>query len=292
VFFLRSGIAHVRKHEAMTGYAGSAGFTFPGIAGWPAGVWLLAGAASIALGIWADVGSLMIALFLVLASLYFHRSGRSTTTGNARRRRATSTGTSRCSARRSRCGGSSWRPVRRFGSRSPVRSSERHRFGGRRLDLLDDALLGPGARAPGGTGRGLGHRNPSLPPGLEIPAAVSLRQYVRERRGVGQREIARLLGPAMDHDGNEHGQHRGSEGEPDERARQGDRQLDESQSDDEGDHDRHHPAMGGTRTMGSQMSGVTSPGRGSQARNAAVAGESLRDLELHELLVRSQEDVV
>ena len=40
---------------------------------WPAGVWLLAGAASIALGIWADVGSLMIALFLVLAALYFHR---------------------------------------------------------------------------------------------------------------------------------------------------------------------------------------------------------------------------
>jgi hypothetical protein len=46
------------------------------------------------------------------------------------------------------------------------------------------------------------------------------------------------------------------------------------------------------KTFGSQMSGVTSPGRGSQARNAAVAGESLRDLELDELLVRSQEDVV
>ena len=73
VFFIRSGIAHVRKHEGMTGYARSAGFPFPGIGGWPAGVWLLAGAASIALGIWADVGSLMIALFLVLAALYFHR---------------------------------------------------------------------------------------------------------------------------------------------------------------------------------------------------------------------------
>lgn len=73
VFFIRSGIAHVRKHEGMKGYAGSAGFPFPGIGGWPAGVWLLAGAASIALGVWADVGSLMIALFLVLAALYFHR---------------------------------------------------------------------------------------------------------------------------------------------------------------------------------------------------------------------------
>jgi putative oxidoreductase len=56
VFFIRSGIAHVRKHEGMRDYARSAGFPFPGIGGWPAGVWLLAGAASIALGIWADVG--------------------------------------------------------------------------------------------------------------------------------------------------------------------------------------------------------------------------------------------
>ncbi len=72
-FFIRSGIAHVRKHEGMMGYARSAGFPFPGIGGWPAGVWLLAGAASIALGIWADLGSLMIALFLVLAALFFHR---------------------------------------------------------------------------------------------------------------------------------------------------------------------------------------------------------------------------
>ena len=73
MFFIRSGIAHVRKHEGMKGYAGSAGLPLPGVGGWPAGVWLLAGAASIALGIWADLGSLMIALFLVLAALYFHR---------------------------------------------------------------------------------------------------------------------------------------------------------------------------------------------------------------------------
>jgi putative oxidoreductase len=69
MFFIRSGIAHVRKHEGMMGYARAAGFPFPGIGGWPAGVWLLAGAVSLALGIWADVGSLMIALFLVLAAL-------------------------------------------------------------------------------------------------------------------------------------------------------------------------------------------------------------------------------
>jgi uncharacterized membrane protein YphA (DoxX/SURF4 family) len=68
VFFIRSGIAHVRKHEGMTGYARSAGFPFPGIGGWPVSdSWRAP--PSISLGIWADVGSLMIALFLVLAPL-------------------------------------------------------------------------------------------------------------------------------------------------------------------------------------------------------------------------------
>lgn len=51
VFFIRSGIAHVRKYEGTKGYARSAGLPLPGVGGWPAGVWLLAGAASIALGI-------------------------------------------------------------------------------------------------------------------------------------------------------------------------------------------------------------------------------------------------
>ena len=40
VFFIRSGIAHVRKHEGMMGYARSAGFPFAEIGGWPAfGSW-------------------------------------------------------------------------------------------------------------------------------------------------------------------------------------------------------------------------------------------------------------
>ena len=129
-FFIRSGIAHVRKHEGMKGYAGSAGFPLPEFGGWPAGVWLLAGAASIALGIWADLGSLMIALFLVPCTSI--GSGRSATTSSVRRRRAASTGTSRCSARRSRCGGSSWPAARPSGSPSRVRCSDHPPFRGRR----------------------------------------------------------------------------------------------------------------------------------------------------------------
>ena len=73
IFFVRSGIGHVRKQQAMGDYARSAAFPSPHLAGWPAGVWLLAASASIALGIWPDVGSLMVGVFVVLAGLYFHR---------------------------------------------------------------------------------------------------------------------------------------------------------------------------------------------------------------------------
>lgn len=73
VFFVRSGIAHVRKQQAMGDYARSSAFPAPYLAGWPAGVWLLAASLSIVLGIWPDLGSLMIAVFVVLAGLYFHR---------------------------------------------------------------------------------------------------------------------------------------------------------------------------------------------------------------------------
>ncbi len=73
VFFVRSGVGHVRRQQAMGDYARSAAFPAPFLAGWPAGVWLLAASLSIALGIWPDLGSLMIAVFVVLAGLYFHR---------------------------------------------------------------------------------------------------------------------------------------------------------------------------------------------------------------------------
>lgn len=73
VFFIRSGIGHVRRQQAMGDYARSAAFPAPYLAGWPAGVWLLAASLSIVLGIWPDLGSAMVAVFVVLAGLYFHR---------------------------------------------------------------------------------------------------------------------------------------------------------------------------------------------------------------------------
>ncbi len=66
-----AGVGHFRRSKMMEGYAKSAGFPIPAIAGWPVGVWLIAGAASIALGIWPDIGALMVAAFLIPAALFF-----------------------------------------------------------------------------------------------------------------------------------------------------------------------------------------------------------------------------
>jgi uncharacterized membrane protein YphA (DoxX/SURF4 family) len=68
-----SGVAHIRGSQGMEQYAKGSGFPVPAIAGWPAGVWLIASAISLALGIWPDIGALMIAAFLVIAAMYFHR---------------------------------------------------------------------------------------------------------------------------------------------------------------------------------------------------------------------------
>jgi putative oxidoreductase len=64
---------HVRKGNMMMDYARQTKFPFPEIAGWPTGLWLIVGGLSIMLGVWPDVGALMIIAFLVPAAAYFHR---------------------------------------------------------------------------------------------------------------------------------------------------------------------------------------------------------------------------
>lgn len=68
-----AGIGHLKRDRMMRGYAKQAGFPFPSIAGWVAGVWLIAGAVSLGVGIWPDLGSLMIAAFVIPATAFFHR---------------------------------------------------------------------------------------------------------------------------------------------------------------------------------------------------------------------------
>jgi putative oxidoreductase len=67
-----AGTGHIRRQEMMRGYAQSQGFPIPYLAGWPAGAWLIAASLSILLGIWPDVGALMIAAFVTPAAFFFH----------------------------------------------------------------------------------------------------------------------------------------------------------------------------------------------------------------------------
>ncbi|MGH2683807.1 MAG: DoxX family membrane protein [Actinomycetota bacterium] len=71
---LSSGIPfHVAKSSMAEGYSRQMGFPIPVIAGWPTGLWMMAGSLSVILGLWGDVGALMIAAFVVPAAAWFHR---------------------------------------------------------------------------------------------------------------------------------------------------------------------------------------------------------------------------
>jgi putative oxidoreductase len=72
-YFLYAGRAHLVDSVRYEGFARSSKFLVPGVAGWPSGLVLLAGSLSIALGIWPDIGTLLIAAFLAPAAWYFHR---------------------------------------------------------------------------------------------------------------------------------------------------------------------------------------------------------------------------
>ncbi|HXF56238.1 MAG TPA: DoxX family protein [Actinomycetota bacterium] len=64
---------HFARPAQAEGYARSVGFPLPQLAGWPAGLWLLGGVVSVALGIWPDLGCLMIAFWALPTVLWFHR---------------------------------------------------------------------------------------------------------------------------------------------------------------------------------------------------------------------------
>jgi putative oxidoreductase len=74
VFFgLVSGRAHIRMSSMFEGAARAGRFPVPAVAGWSAGAWLVVAALPAALGIWPDVGALMVAVWGVIAAAYFHR---------------------------------------------------------------------------------------------------------------------------------------------------------------------------------------------------------------------------
>lgn len=63
---------HLQKPEIPRQMAEQEGFPAPWLAGRIPGVWLAIAALSISFGIWPDIGSLMIAAF-VIPAMYFHR---------------------------------------------------------------------------------------------------------------------------------------------------------------------------------------------------------------------------
>ena len=70
--FLSAGFAHFKMGEQMVAYARAMGAPVPSLGGWPAGVWLVAAGLSVALGIWPDLGALMIALWGIPTAYYIH----------------------------------------------------------------------------------------------------------------------------------------------------------------------------------------------------------------------------
>ena len=72
-FIAVAGFAHLSKGPMFVGMARQMSFPFPFLASWAAGTWLVAAGASIVLGVWADLGALMIAGFVIVAGAWFHR---------------------------------------------------------------------------------------------------------------------------------------------------------------------------------------------------------------------------
>jgi putative oxidoreductase len=63
---------HLRAPRAAEEYARAMGFPLVALAGAPAGIWLLAASISVGLGIWPDVGALMLAAFMLPTIWWFH----------------------------------------------------------------------------------------------------------------------------------------------------------------------------------------------------------------------------
>ena len=72
LIFINSGIAHLTKLEAMTGYAKYKKVPAAKISVIVSGLMILVGGLYIALGIYADLGALLIAAFLIPTAVLMH----------------------------------------------------------------------------------------------------------------------------------------------------------------------------------------------------------------------------
>ena len=72
VVFLSSGVGHFTQTQAMTGYAASKGVPAAKPAVLGGGVVQLVGILMLVLGIWADLGALLLVVFLVPTAFLMH----------------------------------------------------------------------------------------------------------------------------------------------------------------------------------------------------------------------------
>lgn len=71
--FISSGIAHFAKFEAMTGYAKYKNLLAAKFGVMASGLFFILGGIYIALGIWVDLGALLIAITLFFTAGIFHK---------------------------------------------------------------------------------------------------------------------------------------------------------------------------------------------------------------------------
>jgi uncharacterized membrane protein YphA (DoxX/SURF4 family) len=70
--FIASGFAHLSQSQAMAGYAQSKGVPAARPAVLVTGVMILAGGLMVLLGLWADLGALLIVAFLIPTAVMMH----------------------------------------------------------------------------------------------------------------------------------------------------------------------------------------------------------------------------
>jgi putative oxidoreductase len=70
--FIGSAFGHLTQTDAMAGYAGAKGVPQPKLAVLASGVLMLVGALMVLLGIWIDLGALLLVVFLVPTAVLMH----------------------------------------------------------------------------------------------------------------------------------------------------------------------------------------------------------------------------
>lgn len=70
--FLVSAVGHLTQSKQMAGYAGSKGLRQPQLMVLASGVLVLLGALSVLLGVWADLGALILVAFLIPTAVIMH----------------------------------------------------------------------------------------------------------------------------------------------------------------------------------------------------------------------------